>query len=178
MPPSSDTDEFRRILSGSHDIVVIAGAGLSAGSGEISDSPHLHSNPANSTGIPTFRTGNGLWQSHDVTKLATPEAFASNPALVWQFYHERRRAYVCPLSRPFILVQLGYQCPLRISKSCPLCSRCFVNSVILAGCGTELHPIHCHYPERGWIEYACISRSHLSSFTIRQHRTAVPTKLF
>jgi hypothetical protein len=36
MPPSSDTDDFRRILSGSHNIVVIAGAGLSAGSGEIS----------------------------------------------------------------------------------------------------------------------------------------------
>lgn len=42
MPPSSDTDDFRRILSGSHEIVVIAGAGLSAGSGEISsDSSHL-----------------------------------------------------------------------------------------------------------------------------------------
>ena len=42
MPPSSDTDDFRRILTGSHEIVVIAGAGLSAGSGEISsDSSHL-----------------------------------------------------------------------------------------------------------------------------------------
>lgn len=45
-------------------------------------------------GIPTFRTGNGLWQTHDVAKLATPQAFASDPVLVWRFYHERRRAYV------------------------------------------------------------------------------------
>src|SRR6266550_6652263 len=45
-------------------------------------------------GIPTFRTGNGLWQTHDVARLATPQAFASNPVLVWRFYHERRRAYV------------------------------------------------------------------------------------
>ena len=95
MPPSSDTDNFRRILSGSHDIVVIAGAGLSAGSGEISSDFSLKSSSL-TTGIPTFRTGNGLWRSHDVTKLATPEAFATNPALVWQFYHERRRSYVCP----------------------------------------------------------------------------------
>ncbi len=35
MPPSNDVDEFRRILSRSHDIVVLAGAGLSAGSGEV-----------------------------------------------------------------------------------------------------------------------------------------------
>ena len=62
------------------------------------------------TGIPTFRTGNGLWQSHDVTKLATPGGFASNPALVWQFYQERRRSYVCStpvLSRSF-LFSLGF----------------------------------------------------------------------
>ena len=36
MPSSSDIDDFRRILSGSHNIIVVAGAGLSAGSGEIS----------------------------------------------------------------------------------------------------------------------------------------------
>lgn len=36
MLPSSDTDDFRRILSSSREIVVVlAGAGLSAGSGEI-----------------------------------------------------------------------------------------------------------------------------------------------
>ncbi|KAG5339851.1 hypothetical protein C0989_003308 [Termitomyces sp. Mn162] len=42
------------------------------------------------TRIPTFRNGGGLWQSLEATKLATPEAFAANPSLVWQFYHYRR----------------------------------------------------------------------------------------
>ena len=46
MPPSSDTDDFRRILSGSHEIVVVAGAGLSAGSGETSrTSTQIQLNP-------------------------------------------------------------------------------------------------------------------------------------
>ncbi|KIJ12466.1 hypothetical protein PAXINDRAFT_177174 [Paxillus involutus ATCC 200175] len=54
-------------------IIVLAGAGLSAASG-----------------IPTFRDGGGMWRSLDPTSLATPEAFAANPSLVWQFYHYRR----------------------------------------------------------------------------------------
>lgn len=53
--------------------MVVAGAGLSAASG-----------------IPTFRDGGGMWRSLDPTELATPEAFAKNPSLVWQFYHYRR----------------------------------------------------------------------------------------
>jgi len=91
--PSSDTDDFRRILSGSREIVVIAGAGLSAGSGEISSD----SSPLKSSSLHRHTHLSHWKRAMAITKLATPKAFASNPALVWQFYHERRRAYVCLL---------------------------------------------------------------------------------
>lgn len=45
-------------------------------------------------GIPTFRGAGGMWRKYDATALATPEAFASYPSLVWQFYHYRREASV------------------------------------------------------------------------------------
>ncbi len=55
-------------------VLVITGAGISAESG-----------------IPTFRGQDGYWRNLDPTKLATPEAFAENPKLVWEWYAERRR---------------------------------------------------------------------------------------
>jgi NAD-dependent protein deacetylase/lipoamidase len=54
-------------------VLVITGAGVSAESG-----------------IPTFRGGDGYWRNLDPAKLATPEAFARDPELVWQWYRERR----------------------------------------------------------------------------------------
>ncbi|MFM2393341.1 MAG: NAD-dependent protein deacylase [Bacteroidota bacterium] len=54
-------------------IVVLSGAGISAESG-----------------IQTFRDADGLWEGHDVKKVATPEGFSSNPQLVLNFYNERR----------------------------------------------------------------------------------------
>jgi NAD-dependent deacetylase len=54
-------------------VLVITGAGVSAGSG-----------------IPTFRGKDGYWRNFDPAKLATPEAFAQNPSLVWEWYRERR----------------------------------------------------------------------------------------
>src|SRR5579871_6469591 len=56
-------------------IVVLTGAGISAESG-----------------LSTFRDANGLWENHRVEDVATPEAFARNPALVWRFYSQRRAA--------------------------------------------------------------------------------------
>jgi NAD-dependent protein deacetylase/lipoamidase len=56
-------------------IVVLTGAGISAESG-----------------IQTFRDADGLWEGHDVMDVATPEAFERNPALVYRFYNDRRRA--------------------------------------------------------------------------------------
>ena len=55
-------------------IVVLTGAGMSAESG-----------------IKTFRDANGLWEGHDVMEVATPEGFKANPALVLDFYNQRRR---------------------------------------------------------------------------------------
>ncbi|MFD1467117.1 Sir2 family NAD-dependent protein deacetylase [Hymenobacter caeli] len=54
-------------------LVVLTGAGVSAESG-----------------IRTFRDTNGLWEDHRVEDVATPEAFARNPALVLDFYNQRR----------------------------------------------------------------------------------------
>ena len=54
-------------------VLVITGAGISAESG-----------------IPTFRGKDGYWRNLDPAKLATPEAFARDPALIWEWYRERR----------------------------------------------------------------------------------------
>ena len=55
-------------------VLVLTGAGVSAESG-----------------ISTFRGKDGYWRNLDPTKLATPEAFARDPQLVWDWYRERRR---------------------------------------------------------------------------------------
>ncbi len=55
-------------------IVVLSGAGMSAESG-----------------ISTFRDAGGLWEGHDVMEVASPNGFARNPALVQDFYNQRRR---------------------------------------------------------------------------------------
>jgi NAD-dependent deacetylase len=54
-------------------VVVLTGAGVSADSG-----------------IPTFRGEGGLWRNFRAEDLATPEAFARNPLLVWEWYEWRR----------------------------------------------------------------------------------------
>jgi NAD-dependent deacetylase len=54
-------------------VVVLTGAGVSADSG-----------------IPTFRGEGGLWRNYRAEDLATPEAFARNPLLVWEWYEWRR----------------------------------------------------------------------------------------
>ncbi|MGK4568814.1 SIR2 family NAD-dependent protein deacylase [Flavobacterium sp. 3HN19-14] len=55
-------------------LVVLTGAGISAESG-----------------IKTFRDSDGLWEGHNVTDVATPEGWRKNPALVLDFYNQRRR---------------------------------------------------------------------------------------
>ena len=54
-------------------VFILTGAGVSAESG-----------------IPTFRGKDGYWRNFDPAKLATPEAFARDPQLVWEWYRERR----------------------------------------------------------------------------------------
>ena len=56
------------------NLVVLTGAGISAESG-----------------IPTFRDADGLWEGFDVMEVATPEGWKKNPALVLDFYNQRRK---------------------------------------------------------------------------------------
>lgn len=56
-------------------VVVLTGAGISAESG-----------------IATFRASDGLWENHRVEEVASPEGWAANPALVQEFYNQRRAA--------------------------------------------------------------------------------------
>ncbi|NBV85982.1 MAG: NAD-dependent deacylase [Verrucomicrobia bacterium] len=55
-------------------VVILSGAGLSAESG-----------------LPTFRSSDGLWEGHRIEDVATPEAWQRNPQLVLDFYNERRK---------------------------------------------------------------------------------------
>ncbi len=43
------------------------------------------------SGIATFRGSDGLWEQHRIEDVATPEAWEKNPALVQQFYNQRRK---------------------------------------------------------------------------------------
>lgn len=55
-------------------LVVLTGAGISAESG-----------------IKTFRDSDGLWEGHNVMDVATPEGWHKDPALVLDFYNQRRQ---------------------------------------------------------------------------------------
>lgn len=77
MPDASQdtTSQAARTLAGASDILVLTGAGISAESG-----------------IPTFREAQtGLWAQYSPEDLATPDAFARDPARVWAWYNWRRR---------------------------------------------------------------------------------------
>ena len=43
------------------------------------------------SGLATFRGSGGLWNGYRVEEVATPEAWAADPELVWRFYSMRRR---------------------------------------------------------------------------------------
>jgi NAD-dependent deacetylase len=60
-------------LRDAKDVVVLTGAGISAESG-----------------VPVFRGPGGLWRQFRPEQLATPEAFARQPELVWEWYSWRR----------------------------------------------------------------------------------------
>lgn len=54
-------------------IVILSGAGISAESG-----------------ISTFRAGGGLWNNYDPMEVASDKGWKNNPALVLDFYNQRR----------------------------------------------------------------------------------------
>ena len=43
------------------------------------------------SGVPTFRGPDGLWKNHRPERLATAEAFRTDPRLVWEWYAWRRQ---------------------------------------------------------------------------------------
>src|SRR5688500_16174551 len=45
---------------------------------------------SSASGVPTFRGPQGLWRKFRPEDLATPEAFARDPGLVWEWYAWRR----------------------------------------------------------------------------------------
>jgi NAD-dependent deacetylase len=64
---------LREALQRAKSAAALTGAGISAESG-----------------IPTFRGPGGLWRNYSPHELATPEAFARDPRLVWEWYDWRR----------------------------------------------------------------------------------------
>ncbi len=78
-------------LAAASRIAVLTGAGISAESG-----------------VPTFRGAEGLWRKFRPEDLATPEAFARDPRLVWEWYQWRREliASLSPNAGHLALVEL------------------------------------------------------------------------
>lgn len=68
-----ELERARRLVGEAGRILVLTGAGISAESG-----------------VPTFRGKEGLWRRYRPEELATPEAFARDPRLVWEWYGWRR----------------------------------------------------------------------------------------
>ncbi len=77
-------------------IAVLTGAGISQESG-----------------IPIFRGDDGLWRQYRPEDLATPEAFARDPRLVWEWYDWRRSRIAAAHPNPAheALVLLENRCP-------------------------------------------------------------------
>jgi NAD-dependent deacetylase len=69
-----DLDPIVDRLRTARTITAFTGAGISAASG-----------------IPTFRGEDGLWRKVRSETIATPEAFAHDPKLVWEWYDWRRQ---------------------------------------------------------------------------------------
>jgi NAD-dependent deacetylase len=65
--------ELAERLRQARRVTVLTGAGVSAASG-----------------VPTFRGPGGLWREYRAVDLATPQAFARDPRLVWEWYAWRR----------------------------------------------------------------------------------------
>jgi NAD-dependent deacetylase len=63
-------------LRDASSVFVLTGSGISAESG-----------------LPTFRGVGGLWRTHRVEELASPEGFERDPMLVWTWYNERKAAH-------------------------------------------------------------------------------------
>ncbi len=84
-------ETVQRWLAEAERVAVLTGAGISQESG-----------------IPVFRGPGGLWRQYRPEDLATPEAFARDPRLVWEWYDWRRSvvAKAAPNPGHYTLAQL------------------------------------------------------------------------
>ena len=89
--PDLDLTQPREWIASASGVAILTGAGISAESG-----------------VPTFRGDGGLWNNYRAEDLATPEAFARDPKLVWEWYNWRRELIAKALPNPAhnALVQL------------------------------------------------------------------------
>ena len=90
-------DELVRFLRKAERVAVLTGAGVSQESG-----------------LRTFRDAQtGLWLQYKPTDLASPEAFARDPKLVWDWYAWRREAIkgVRPNPGHYALVDMAHHIP-------------------------------------------------------------------
>jgi len=89
----ADLDQAREWLAQAAVVTALTGAGISAESG-----------------IPTFRGPDGLWKDYKPEELATPEAFARDPRLVWEWYNWRReriaKAQPNPAHRALVAIEI------------------------------------------------------------------------
>ena len=74
---------LRNKLASALAVTVVTGAGISADSG-----------------VPTFRGSEGLWRTFRPEDLATPDAFARDPRLVWEWYNWRRELIAAKQPNP------------------------------------------------------------------------------
>ncbi|MBI3090015.1 MAG: NAD-dependent deacylase [Candidatus Tectomicrobia bacterium] len=95
MTPSPSPRTLEK-LAAARRVAVLTGAGISAESG-----------------VPTFRGADGLWRRYRAEDLATPQAFARDPRLVWEWYDWRRQliAKVEPNAGHLALARLEARCP-------------------------------------------------------------------
>ena len=89
-------EQAREWLKNAASVAVLTGAGISAESG-----------------VPTFRGDGGLWKQYRAEELATPEAFARDPKLVWEWYSWRRNLIASTKPNPghFALAELENKLP-------------------------------------------------------------------
>jgi len=71
---AAGTARLRELIARGRGVAALTGAGISAESG-----------------VPTFRSRGGFWESESVEDLATPAGFQRDPGRVWNWYEARRR---------------------------------------------------------------------------------------
>jgi len=99
-PVDALPDAVITTLREARHVAILTGAGISAESG-----------------IPTFREAlTGLWSTYHAEDLATPEAFARQPAVVWEWYASRRAAIRAAQPNP------GHRALAALAHHVPTCT--------------------------------------------------------